>query len=174
MLSPNSDKHLRMKTIEERLWAKVEVRGEDECWPWLGYKHANSGHGQIGRGRRGEGQTYVHIVSWEVANGAKVPEGMCVCHSCDHPPCVNPKHLFLGSKADNTADMVKKRRHKFGQDAPWARLTDSDILAIHHRYEQKATQQEIAREFKVSRSLVGLILQGKRWPHLAVARTYAA
>ena len=93
-------------TLTERL-ERFTVRGPG-CWGWIGA--TSSGYGRLGRGGRGEGLVYAHRLSWELRNGP-IPEGMCVLHRCDNPPCSNPDHLFLGTKADNNRDMSVKGRH---------------------------------------------------------------
>lgn len=93
-------------------WARLMrrvVKQPSGCWEWQGARQ-RMGHGVIGRGRRGEGTVLVHRLSWEVHNGP-VPVGMCVCHHCDNPPCVNPDHLFVGTRNDNNQDMMRKGRH---------------------------------------------------------------
>lgn len=86
-----------------RFWGKVK-KGKT-CWEWSGAK-IPKGYGQLGfLGKH----TYAHRVSWELCFG-KIPQGLCVLHKCDNPPCVNPKHLFLGTIADNNRDMFRKNR----------------------------------------------------------------
>ena len=77
------------------------------CHEWTGPR-VPRGYGMVhdGRGRK----VYTHRLAWELAHGA-IPEGMQVCHHCDNPPCCDVSHLFLGTSADNHADMSAKGRH---------------------------------------------------------------
>lgn len=99
--------HSNVVPIEKRFWEKVKKASNDECWLWLGGK-TYGGYGVIGSGGR-HGLIRAHRLSWEIAN-SKIPEGLWVLHKCDNPPCVNPKHLFLGTQSDNMNDCIAKGR----------------------------------------------------------------
>lgn len=91
-----------MTTLAARFEAKCVPVTESGCWLWMGVIHA-SGYGHY-NGKK------AHRLSWELHNGS-IPDGMCICHKCDVPSCVNPNHLFLGTQGDNVRDAWTKGRH---------------------------------------------------------------
>jgi len=87
----------------QKFWDKVDKRGPDSCWNWLGM-HNNEGYGLVGLMYR----VYLaHRVSYTIAFGS-IPDKLLVLHKCDNPRCVNPRHLYVGTHADNVRDRFIK------------------------------------------------------------------
>jgi hypothetical protein len=123
----------------------------------------------------GYGQVYVagrwkqaHRLAWERARGP-IPAGMCVLHRCDNRRCVEVAHLFLGTKADNTADMMFAKGRapsQKGSKNPAARLSETDIPVIRALVRDGATLKTVAARYGVSFQNVSDIKLGKRWAHV--------
>jgi hypothetical protein len=125
-----------------------------------------SGYGKF-QTKRSTGEWYsarANRIAWELTNGP-IPAGMLVCHRCDNPPCCNPTHLFLGTPAENSADMARKGRAKTlrGTQQKDAKLSAASVLEIR---ASGKTQDELASQFGVSQSLISRIRSRHRWDHL--------
>lgn len=103
-------RHLR-GPLADRFWQQVTP--SDGCWRWQGAV-ARVGYGVLGAGDADQPKRliYAHRASWELHYGP-IPDGLCVLHTCDNRCCVNPAHLWLGTRADNIHDMIAKGRAKW-------------------------------------------------------------
>lgn len=158
----------------DKFWILVDKDGPvlrpaiGECWIWTGSR-LPKGYGRFyPRWRVG---LYAHRVSWEMANGIAVPDGLDVRHECDNPPCVRPSHLVVGTKSDNMQDMLRRGRGgevgSPGELHPAHKLTEEQVLEIRRRWvDGGVSQRELAVEFGVTRGLVGHIVRRVAWRHL--------
>jgi len=142
-----------------RLWVKVTVRGADECWPWTGSLN-EQGYGKIKTAKRAT--ALAHRLVYEQRRGP-IPMGLCVLHSCDNPPCCNPKHLFLGTRADNNADRSRKGRSIVGADHHATKLTADEARDIR---QSESTGRDLANQFGVSPQTVCDIRKRRHWRHV--------
>lgn len=153
--------------LRERFEAKVQAgRSTGDCNLWAGAVYPN-GYGAISTGGRGK-VIRAHRAAYELYVGP-IPAGMCVLHRCDVPACVNPLHLFLGTKKDNTLDMIKKGRVRTGslsgEKNPSAKLSKSDVALIKERIAvgTRSTARELACEYGVSTSAIYYVVSGRTW-----------
>lgn len=152
------------RSVEERFWEKVERRKPDECWPWLG--STAGGYGRLFSMEDGQRKVVAASrLSYEIANGL-IPKGMEVLHECDNPPCVNPKHLHLGTHADNMKEASERRRfknHVRGSRHHNAVLTPAKARAVRRRRVAGESLRSIAASYGVSKTTVQRVLKGVTW-----------
>ena len=136
-------------------WNKV--RKADGCWDWMAYKNA-CGYGVIGIAGKA---TLAHRLSYELHRG-EIPSDMCVCHSCDNPGCVNPDHLWVGSRKDNMVDMAAKGRApgKPGEKNFNAKLCEVDVGIIR---SVGSPARKVAEFFDVSVSTIYKVRDRSLW-----------
>lgn len=150
-----------LTTIEERFWKHVEKT--DTCWLWTG-TITPDGYGRT-RGRLGDRRA--HRFSWELHYGP-IPDDQIVGHHCDTPRCIRPDHLFIGTPADNIADMVAKGRNNGprGVTHHFAKLTENDVRRIRVLAAEGIRQYEIAKMFNVTRGAIKGIVYRRNWKHV--------
>lgn len=148
--------------LRQRLLDKTAV-SDDGCW-YCTAGGENSHYGTI---------WYLgcnisnHTASWLVHKGT-IPKGMCVLHTCDNKRCINPDHLFLGTKDDNSKDMVRKGRQvkRLGVLNTMAVLTEDKVHEIKQLLSNGEYQKDIAEYFGVSQVTISQINTRTRWSHV--------
>lgn len=150
------------------------------CWEWQGAVNVK-GYGVLYMKNYdwSERVVSVHRLVYRLCV-AVLPEGVCVCHSCDNPKCVRPDHLFLGTLEDNVADKVSKNRqargssvrtnhsHLKGTAVVTAKLNDKSVMDIRRRAAEGESGRSIAKRFNVSPVTVSSIVLGRSWKHLPI------
>jgi hypothetical protein len=146
------------RTAQQRFDEKWVLDPDSGCHLWTAAIQEH-GYGKIKHAGR---MARAHRVAWELAHGP-IPREMRVLHKCDVRRCVLVDHLFLGTAAQNSADMVIKGRQMRGESHVFAKLTDAQVAEIRAEYAAGGvTQKQLAVKRGCSRECVGLIVRGQR------------
>jgi hypothetical protein len=155
------------KSAKDKFWTYVNVKGQDECWEWNRSRN-KQGYGNFYKPGYRHLPERAHRFSYRTEKG-EIPPGIQVCHTCDNPPCVNPKHLFLGTAKENKADSIRKGRLRvpIGINCHQSKLTENSVRSIRNLYEtQKTPHRKIAEMFGVTKTVITSILSGRSWKHV--------
>lgn len=159
------------KSIRERFATKFKVNPDSGCWEWIGATDGRKGYGQIyfnGRTARAS------RVAWLLYKGM-IPDGSHVCHLCDNPACVNPNHLFLGSRSDNMRDCVEKGRHGSvtrperrprGSGHYLAKLSEHMVIEARRLFREGVNCADLSSRYGIDDSTVRRALTGEGWNHV--------
>lgn len=147
-----------------RFWVKVDKGDPDDpkaCWEWKACRDKN-GYGKIGI----KGKTFqAHRVSYAY-HYENFDPSMVICHRCDNPPCVNPKHLFQDTAQKNNLDRDLKNRQVRGENNGTAKLNDQAIRDIRAMWKAGTSQTAIAQIYGVNQATISRIVHKKRWLHV--------
>lgn len=153
------------------MFSEDDLQAMTSCIEWTGGLN-NNGYGITYRKILGGKIRYARRLAWYEAHGP-IPKGMCVLHRCDNPACVNIKHLFLGTKAENSADMVAKGRQSKGsqhgvrgEEHPNAKLTKSQVINIRRLYDAGSNGVILGKKYDVTSDLIRKIVRRKLWKHI--------
>ena len=154
---------------EIRFWKFVE-KCQDGCWRWTGVKNSD-GYGNIKINGK---HVKAHRFSYGIHHPITLPmteNHLCILHSCNNPACVNPEHLRLGTHQENMNDKMIQGRgrggNQKGEEIGNSKLTEKQVLEIRNRYDAGGiTQQKLADDYGVTRSLIGFVINRKIWKHI--------
>jgi hypothetical protein len=168
----NNNMARRYKDLKDKILSNIIVDKNTGCWNWTGTLNRVEGekrrYGRVFVGSTLDGtgkRIMAHRASY-MAFVEMVPDELCVCHKCDNPKCVNPNHLFLGTKKDNAKDMVKKGRSlsRYGAENPNHKLSSKDVLIIR---KSNYSLPELGRKFNVSPNTIFRIKHNQTWSNLS-------
>lgn len=162
---------IRTPSVLKRFWAKgrVNSRRVNGCWVWTAGRSSGGRYGSFYLNGKME---QAHRAAWIIFRGP-IPKGKCVCHTCDNTICIRPSHLFLGTQAQNVADMMRKGRRgnpisPAGSKHPESKLNERQVAAIRRLYATgRYSQRALADRFWVTVMVVNKIVRRKSWKHVA-------
>lgn len=131
-----------------------------DCLEWQGAKN-RGGYGNIGyRGR----YVAAHRLSWVLSNGAEIPQGLFILHSCNNRPCINPAHLRPGTAAENAIDRESHGKSFRGEGSSSSKLTWAKVSAIRKAWDKKRTTYEkVAAQYGVKQATIHYVIKRKTW-----------
>lgn len=148
---------LRIRKLQISNLKLNTVEDANGCWIWQ-YAKIPGGYGLTWMNGK---KIMTHRCSWELHNG-EIPDGLCVCHHCDVPSCVNPAHLFVGTTQDNVNDKMTKGRQARGENSN-NKLTEADVIEIRKSNDD---YKVLAEKYGVVPRQIWSIKTNRSWTYL--------
>jgi hypothetical protein len=135
-----------------------QIQANGECLEWTG-RLWKTGYGRFHFDNK---DWKAHRLAWTFARGTLTPD-QCLLHSCDNRKCVNPAHLFIGTRAENNADKAAKGRQSKGAQVCTAKLDEQAVRALR---VMPGTSDELAAHFGLTRDHINKIKRREVWKHV--------
>lgn len=155
-----SRKTYTLEEVKERFLSKVKVNKLSGCWEWIGSIHGN-GYGRFNPFRK---PMYAHRFSALLKYGI-VRSDLDVCHACDNRRCVNPNHLFIGTRKENMQDAARKGRTTKGKVFR-SKLNQDEVITIREMLKNGCKTKDIADKYSVTTRTINSIRARENWRHI--------
>lgn len=143
----------------KRFWSYVRRGAANDCWEWQG-QTTDWGYGVINIKGKLRG---AHIFSKELSTGKTRPEGLDTCHTCDNRKCVNPEHLYWGTRQQNIDDAWARNRMPHGEDARHAKLSEAEVVQLREEYAADSSIPDLIEKYQIAESTIRGIVLGYKW-----------
>ena len=151
-----------MQSISQRFWKKVKIEDLLGCWAWQGALGTHGyGHFWI------DGKAVLaHRFAYSISKQCPIPDSKLILHTCDNKKCVNPNHLYPGTRIDNARDAIARGQQLRGELCPAAKLTAKQVLRIRKAIDRGESTRRLSKRFGVTISNISKIKRRQLWSHL--------
>lgn len=162
-----------VEKIRQRFQGRYERLDAEQCWPWLGTRFKKDGRGLFYVNSEIGGQVATRV-QWWLTHGRWPEPHLFMCHHCDNPPCVNPAHLYEGTRKDNARDSIQRGTFRFdnithyakGEKHLNAKLTEEKVRGIIRDRNRGTSIKKLAKGYGISTGTICDIIAVRTWAHV--------